>query len=68
MHQNMPLFRYTVLTRGGRVPGIESLEDLVEIALTECERFYPAFQLVIWGGKLPSEAMASSMIDVAGSA
>ena len=68
MHQNMPLFRYTVLTRGGRTPGIESLEDLVEIALTECERFYPAFQLVIWGGKRPSEAMASSMIDVAGCA
>ena len=68
MQQNMPLFRYTVLTRGGRMPGIESLEDLVEIALTECERFYPAFQLVIWGGKRPSEAMAASMIDVAGSA
>ncbi|MDR3424772.1 MAG: YbjN domain-containing protein [Alphaproteobacteria bacterium] len=68
MQQAMPLFRYTVLTRGGRMPGIESLEDLVEIALTECERFYPAFQLVIWGGKRPGEAMAASMIDVAGNA
>ncbi len=68
IQQGMPLFRYTVLTRGGRMPGIESLEDLVEIALTECERFYPAFQLVIWGGKRPGEAMASSMIDVAGCA
>ncbi|MDE1901183.1 MAG: YbjN domain-containing protein [Alphaproteobacteria bacterium] len=66
--QNMPLFRYTILTRGGRGPGIESLEDLVEIALTECERFYPAFQFVIWGGKRPGEAMAASMIDVAGRA
>ncbi len=68
MQQCMPLFRYTVLTRGGRMPGIESLEDLVEIALTECERFYPAFQFVIWGGKRPGEAMAASMIDVAGRA
>ncbi|MGB9152194.1 MAG: YbjN domain-containing protein [Alphaproteobacteria bacterium] len=66
--QSMPLFRYTVLTHGGRMPGIESLEDLVEIALTECERFYPAFQFVIWGGKRPGEAMAASMIDVAGRA
>ena len=29
----------------------EQIEDLVEIALSECERFYPAFQLVVWGGK-----------------
>jgi len=68
IQQGMPLFRYTVLTRGGQMPGIESLEDLVEIALTECERFYPAFQFVIWGGKRPGEAMAASMIDVAGTA
>ena len=68
VQQGMPLFRYTVLTRGGQMPGIESLEDLVEIALTECERFYPAFQFVIWGGKRPGEAMAASMIDVAGTA
>ena len=43
-------------------------EDLVEIALTECERFYPAFQFVIWGGKRAAEAVAASMIEVAGQA
>lgn len=63
-----PLFRYTILARGGRMPGVEQLEDLVEIALTECERFYPAFQFVIWGGKKPAEALAASMIEVAGQA
>ena len=66
--QNTPLFRYTVLTRGDRMPVMEALEDLVEIALTECERFYPAFQFVIWGGKKPVEAMAAAMIDTAGQA
>jgi len=66
--QLTPLFRYTVLARQGRLPGVETLEDLVEIALTECERFYPAFQFVIWGGKRPCEAMAASMIDTAGRA
>jgi hypothetical protein len=66
--QLTPLFRYTVLARQGRLPGVETLEDLVEIALTECERFYPAFQFVIWGGKRPAEAMAASMIDTAGRA
>lgn len=66
--QNSPLFRYTVLTRQDRIPEVEMLEDLVEIALTECERFYPAFQFVMWGGKHPSEALAAAMIDTAGQA
>ncbi len=66
--QGSPLFRYTALTRGDRMPGVTALEDLVEIALTECERFYPAFQFVIWGGKKPGEAMAAAMIDVVGQA
>lgn len=66
--QNTPLFRYTVLARNDRMPSVETLEDLVEIALTECERFYPAFQFVMWGGKKPGEAMAAAMIDTAGQA
>lgn len=66
--QGTPLFRYTVLARGERAPSAETLEDLVEIALTECERFYPAFQFVIWGGKRPIEAMAAAMIDTVGQA
>ncbi len=68
VQQNAPLFRYTVLTRAERMPGVEMLEDLVEIALTECERFYPSFQFVMWGGKRPSEALAAAMIDTAGQA
>ncbi len=68
VQENTPLFRYTILTRGDRMPKVEVLEDLVEIALTECERFYPAFQFVIWGGKRASEAVAASMIEVAGQA
>jgi len=66
--QHSPLFRYTILARGDRMPGVEALEDLVEIALTECERFYPAFQFVIWGGKKAAEAMTAAMIEVAGQA
>ena len=46
----------------------EQVEDLVDIALSECERFYPAFQLVIWGGKTPEEAMAAAMIEPIGEA
>ena len=67
LQQATPMYRYTILARS-TPPTVEMLEDLVEIALTECERFYPAFQFVIWGGKKPSEAVAVSRIEVAGQA
>jgi hypothetical protein len=47
---------------------VEQLEDLVDIAITECERFYPAFQFVVWGGKSPKEGIGAAMLDTAGEA
>ena len=64
----MPVFRHAILLRGAAGASAESLEDLVDIALTECERFYPAFQFVLWGGKSPAEALAAAMLDCAGEA
>ncbi len=63
-----PVFRHTALLRGARGASVEQLEDLVDIALTECERFYPAFQFVTWGGKSADEAVAASLLDTVGEA
>ena len=46
----------------------ESLEDMVDIAITECERFYPAFQFVLWGGKTPQDALTAAMLECVGEA
>jgi len=64
----LPVFRHTTLYRGSGGASVEQLEDLVDIALTECERFYPAFQFVIWGGKRSAEAIAAAMLDTIGEA
>ncbi len=64
----MPLFRHSVLLRGAAGASVESLEDMVDIAITECERFYPAFQFVLWGGKSPVEALECAMLECAGEA
>ncbi|MCQ8279549.1 YbjN domain-containing protein [Acetobacteraceae bacterium KSS8] len=64
----MPLFRHAVLLRGAQGASMESLEDMVDIAITECERFYPAFQFVLWGGKSPAEALECAMLECAGEA
>ena len=65
---NSPAFRHAVLLRGALGASVEQIEDLVDIALSECERFYPAFQLVVWGGKTADEAITAAMIDPVGEA
>lgn len=57
------MFRHTTLLRGAERASVEQLEDLVEIALTECERFYPAFHFCIRGGKTASEAVHAAILD-----
>ncbi|MGI4951035.1 MAG: YbjN domain-containing protein [Janthinobacterium lividum] len=64
----MPLFRHSVLLRGATAASAESLEDMVDIAITECERFYPAFQFVLWGGKTPADALQAAMLECMGEA
>ena len=68
VEDNSPAFRHAVLLRGVPAASAEQVEDLVDIALSECERFYPAFQFVVWGGKSPAQAIASAMIDPVGEA
>lgn len=61
-------YRHVLPLRGCEGPTAEQVEDLVETALSECERFYPAFQYVIWGGKAPADALAAAVIDPVGEA
>jgi hypothetical protein len=64
------IFRHsTVLdTRDGEGLSLEQAEAIAEAALEECERFYPVFQFVLWGGKSPGEAIAAALIDTHGEA
>jgi hypothetical protein len=64
----MPVFRHAVLLRGAPGASAESLEDMIDIAITECERFFPAFQFVLWGGKSPADALEAAMLECVGEA
>jgi len=66
--EGLPMYRHALPLRGAKGPAIEQMEDLVETAVLECERFYPAFQYVIWGGKQAQDAIESAMIDTVGEA
>lgn len=67
MEQALPVFRHTLLTPELRM-GSDMLNSLIDMALAEAERFYPAFQFIIWGGKSAKEAMEAAMLDTVGHA
>lgn len=64
------LFRHAALLDGqdDYQLSLEQAELLVETAIDECERFYPVFQFVLWGGKSPAEAIAAALIETRGEA
>ena len=66
--EGLPMFRTTLLLRGHSGLTVEQAEDLVETAIIECERFYPAFEHVIFGGKTAREAVEAAMIETVGEA
>lgn len=43
-------------------------EQLLRVAIEECDRFYPAFQFMLWGNKSPAEAIAAAMVETQGEA
>jgi hypothetical protein len=63
------VFRHsTILDARRRGLTLEQAEAIAEAAVEECERFYPVFQFVLWGGKSPGEAIAAALIDTHGEA
>lgn len=64
----MVMFRHALLLRGDQRVKPEQIDDLLDIAMTECNRFYPAFQSVLWGGNTVEEALEIAMLDTVGEA
>ncbi|AEG49064.1 protein of unknown function DUF1790 [Sphingobium chlorophenolicum L-1] len=64
----MVLFRHGALLGAGGTLTLDQAQILVETSIDECERFYPVFQFVLWGGKTPAEALSASLIETRGEA
>ena len=64
------LYRHAALVDGDDegTLALAATEMLVDTAIDECERFYPVFQFVLWGGKTPKEAIAAAMVETHGEA
>lgn len=62
------VFRHAAMLGESDSLSFEQAESIAEAALEECERFYPVFQFVLWGGKSPGEAISAALIETAGEA
>jgi hypothetical protein len=62
------LYRHAMLLGDDGLLSIAQAQIAVEAAIDECDRFYPAFQFILWGDKSPAEALASALVDAAGEA
>jgi hypothetical protein len=61
------MFRHALLLAGAEVSG-EQCAAALTAALDSCERYYPAFQFVVWSGKSAREALDAAMFETAGEA
>lgn len=57
------VFRHSLLLRDGAGTTAEHLQELLDHAIAESERFFPAFQSVVWGGKTPAEAIEIALFE-----
>ena len=62
----IPAYRHTVLSFSEDEVLHHQLENLVDIAIYEWEKFYPAFQLVLFEDSDPGKALAISTFDTIG--
>ena len=65
--QNIPVFKHSVILNDGE--DIESkISQIIDIAIKECERMYPIFNVVLTKGMNPRQAMYPMMMETIGQA
>jgi len=62
------MFRQALLLNGGADANDRQLECLLASAIDSCERYFPAFQFVIWAGKDAKDALDGALFETHGSA
>jgi hypothetical protein len=62
------MFRHALVLSGGVTASGRQCEALLSCALDACERYFPAFQFVVWAGKDAREALDAAMFETAGEA
>ena len=62
------MYRHALVLTGGVEASGRQCEALLATALDACERYFPAFQFVVWAGKPARTALDAAMFDTQGQA
>ena len=65
--EGLVMFRHGLMLHGTKATP-QQCEALLEAALSACERYYQAFQYVVWAGKDAPEALKGTMFQTEGEA
>ncbi len=62
------MYRQALLLSGGVEPNSSQVESLLVTAIEACERYFQAFQFVVWAGKTAAQALEGVMFETVGEA
>ena len=68
MEDGWPIFRHSILISNNNTLCKSQIEEISLIALEECERFYPAFQFLLWDNKNAKDSLQNLMLHTQGEA
>ena len=66
--EGVVMFRHALLLAGGAEASGRQCEAQLDAAMEACDRYYQAFQFVVWAGKSAREAMDQALFETAGEA
>ena len=62
------LYRYGLILSGGQSASAEQIDAMIQAAVSNCERYYPAIQLTTWAGRTPQESLQVAIAEAYGRA
>ena len=66
--QKLMVFRYGLVLAGGQIASAEQINTMIGAAVMSAERYYPAFQLVVYGDRTPEDALQVAIAEAYGRA
>jgi hypothetical protein len=67
-NDGLVMFRHALVLTGGVEATDEQCKSVLGTAIDTCERYFPAFQFVLWAGKSAREALDAAMFETSGEA
>lgn len=66
--QGLVMYRHGLLLAGGAEPSARQVGGMLTAAIEACDRYYQAFQFVVWAGKSAQESLEGALFETVGEA